>query len=71
MCSPNTPAATFDSRLVRFELLEIEATLEEEKKQKAIQRSEFIHTRGNRKRLIQQPYNHMRQLEQQVLWSAA
>ncbi|KAI6758032.1 hypothetical protein HG531_003857 [Fusarium graminearum] len=45
MCSPNTPAATFDSRLVRFELLEIEATLEEEKKQKAIQRSEFIHTR--------------------------
>ncbi|KAM0388806.1 hypothetical protein ACHAQC_009458 [Fusarium culmorum] len=35
------------------DLLEIEATLEEEKKQKAIQRSEFIHTKGNRKRLIQ------------------
>ncbi|KAI3584087.1 general substrate transporter [Fusarium oxysporum f. sp. albedinis] len=40
-----------DSRLVRFELLEIEATLEEEKKHKAIQWSEFIRTSGNRKRL--------------------
>ncbi|EXM13933.1 hypothetical protein FOTG_17630 [Fusarium oxysporum f. sp. vasinfectum 25433] len=33
-----------DSRLVRFELLEIEATLEEEKKHKAIQWTEFIRT---------------------------
>ncbi|KYG13825.1 hypothetical protein FVEG_14142 [Fusarium verticillioides 7600] len=40
-----------DSRLVRFELLEIEATVEEEKKHKAIQWSEFIRTSGNRKRL--------------------
>ncbi|KAF5593418.1 hexose transporter [Fusarium subglutinans] len=40
-----------DSRLVRFELLEIEATLEEEKKHKAIQWSESIRTSGNRKRL--------------------
>ncbi|RBR11944.1 hypothetical protein FVER53590_14142 [Fusarium verticillioides] len=36
---------------LRFELLEIEATLEEEKKHKAIQWSEFIRTSGNRKRL--------------------
>ncbi|KAH8658542.1 general substrate transporter [Ilyonectria robusta] len=40
-----------DSRLVRFEMLEIQATLEEEKKQKAIQWSEFVRTKGNRKRL--------------------
>ncbi|GAM34948.1 hypothetical protein TCE0_015r02869 [Talaromyces pinophilus] len=40
-----------DSRLVRFEMLEIQATLEEEKKQKAIQWGEFVRTAGNRKRL--------------------
>lgn len=40
-----------DSRLVRFEFLEIQATLEEEKKHKAIQWAEFVRTRGNRKRL--------------------
>ncbi|RAO72398.1 uncharacterized protein BHQ10_008410 [Talaromyces amestolkiae] len=39
------------SRLVRFEMLEIQATLSEEKKQKAIQWGEFIRTPGNRKRL--------------------
>lgn len=40
-----------DSRLVRFEMLEIRATLEEEKRQKAIQWVEFVRTKGNRKRL--------------------
>lgn len=40
-----------DSRLVRFELLEIQATLEEEKMHNAIQWGEFIRTKGNRKRL--------------------
>lgn len=40
-----------DSRLVRFEMLEIQATLEEEKKQKAIRWSEFVRTKGNRKLL--------------------
>jgi MFS family permease len=36
---------------MRLELLEIEVTLEEEKKHKAIQWSEFIRTSGNRQRL--------------------
>ncbi|CAL5874067.1 uncharacterized protein PFLUO_LOCUS8354 [Penicillium psychrofluorescens] len=40
-----------NSQLIRFEMLEIQATLEEEKKQKAIQWKEFIRTQGNRKRL--------------------
>lgn len=39
------------SRLVRFEFLEIQATLEEEKSQKATQWGEFVRTAGNRKRL--------------------
>lgn len=39
------------SQLVRFELLEIQATLEEEKKQKATKWSAFFQTKGNRKRL--------------------
>ncbi|KAJ5150347.1 general substrate transporter [Penicillium canariense] len=40
-----------NSRLIRFEMLEIQATLEEEKKKNAIQWVEFIRTKGNRKRL--------------------
>lgn len=40
-----------DSRLIRFEMHEISATLEEEKKQKAMQWTEFLRTKGNRKRL--------------------
>ncbi|KAL2208325.1 general substrate transporter [Sarocladium strictum] len=40
-----------DSRLVRFQMLEIQVTLEEEKKQKAMQWAEFVRTKGNRKRL--------------------
>lgn len=40
-----------DDRLVRFELLEIRATLEEEKRQKVSRWAEFIATKGNRKRL--------------------
>lgn len=39
------------SRLVRFEMLEIQTTLIEEKKHKAIEWTEFIRTSGNRKRL--------------------
>ncbi|KAL2826950.1 general substrate transporter [Aspergillus pseudoustus] len=39
------------SRLVRFEMLEIRATLEEEKRAQAIRWREFTRTAGNRKRL--------------------
>ncbi|CAK7205120.1 hypothetical protein SEUCBS139899_007885 [Sporothrix eucalyptigena] len=40
-----------NTRLVRFEMLEIQATLEEEKLQKASKWSEFFETTGTRKRL--------------------
>lgn len=39
------------SRLIRFQMLEIQATLEEEKQSKAMQWFEFVRTPGNRKRL--------------------
>ena len=40
------------SQLVRFQVVEIQATLIEEKKQKASQWLEFIRTKGNRRRLF-------------------
>lgn len=45
-------AGDSNSALVRFELLEIQVTLEEEKKQKAIRWSEMVRTAGNRKRFF-------------------
>lgn len=41
-----------NSRLVRFQVAEIQATIIEEKKEKAIQWAEFIRTKGNRHRLF-------------------